>query len=217
MNRILFLFLLCPAMCWADLTVKVPESVPEYELVSILVDGSDGLEIDVEVWKGPDQPINFRELKSDSGREFAFVAPPGEYVVKVYGWKTGQKPEKFSQRVRIGRTVAPVVPDAVTPLAQRIRDAASKVFSIGRAAEAKEIARVYQSVAAKAVAVPEMTVDQMLGEIRAGNREAIGEASRKAWESWAVVVDAELKPLVSDRARFVAALNEIATGLSLVQ
>jgi len=88
--RIMGVFLsLVPAMCWAQIRVEIPKQVGEHQLAVIKVEAGDGLEVDVEVWKSLDQSVPYRELKAASGREFGFVAEPGEYLVRVTGGKPG--------------------------------------------------------------------------------------------------------------------------------
>ncbi len=223
-NRITGVLLaLVPAMCWAQLKVEIPKQVGEHQLAVIKVEAGDGLEVDVEVWKSLDQSVSYRELKAASGREFGFVAPPGEYLVRVYGWKAGNV-EKYSGKVVIGGPpqpepgpIDPVDPDnGLSGLAKVSYDAAMKVFSVTREEEARELARVYSSVASQAAALPNMTAAQMTQQVRESNRTGLSDEAKAAWSSWATVIGKELEP-VSDKQKLIEAYREIARGLEKVK
>lgn len=207
----------------ADLTVRIPGKVGEHQLAVISVQADEGLEVDVEIWRSLDQAVPFRELKATTGREFGFVAPPGEYLVRVYGWKAGSV-EKYSGKVVIGGDpqpepgpIDPVEPDdTLTGLAKISRDAALKVFSVTREAEAQAIAQVYRSVASQAAALSNMTTGQMTEQIRAGNRRVLSDDARNAWGQWAAEIAKQLEP-VSDKVKLIEAYRAIAEGLEAVK
>jgi hypothetical protein len=210
-------------MCWAQLKVEIPKQVGEHQLAVVKVEAGDGLEVDVEVWKSLDQSVSYRELKAASGREFGFVAPPGEYLVRVYGWKAGNV-EKYSGKVVIGGPpqpepgpIDPVDPDnGLSGLAKVSYDAAMKVFSVTREEEARELARVYSSVASQAAALPNMTAAQMTQQVRESNRTGLSDEAKSAWASWATAIAKELEP-VSDKQKLIEAYREIARGLEKVK
>lgn len=219
-NRVLAVVLaFVPVCCYGDLTVKIPKQVGEHQLAVISVEAEDGLEVDVEVWKSLDESVPYRELKAVSGREFGFVAPPGEYLVRVYGWQAG-KVEKYSGKIVIGgppQPVDPVIPDVdLDGLAKVSYEAAMKVFSVGREAEAKAIAQVYRSAASQAAALPNMTAAQMTQQVREGNRGALSDDARTAWASWATEIAKQLEP-VSDKQKLIEAYRAIADGLEKVK
>lgn len=217
-------WVLLPAICWADLTVKIPAQVGEHQLAVISVDADEGLEIDVEVWRSLDQAVPFRELKATTGREFGFVAPPGEYLVRVYGWKAGSV-EKYSGKVVIGGPpqpepgpIDPVDPDdnGLTGLAKASYEAAMKVFSVTREAEAAALAKTYRSVASQAAALSNMTAAQMTQQVREANRDALSEEAKAAWAPWATEIAKQLEP-ISDKGKLIEAYRAIAQGLEAVK
>jgi hypothetical protein len=223
-NRILGLVLaMVPAVCWAQVKVEIPKQVGEHQLAVIKVEAGDGLEVDIEVWKSLDQSVPYRELKAASGREFGFVAPPGEYLVRVYGWKAGSV-EKYSGKVVIGGPpqpepgpIDPVDPDnGLTGLAKVSYEAAMKVFSVTREQEAKELARVYSSVSSQSAALPNMTAAQMTQQVRESNRDSMNDEAKAAWSSWAAVISRELET-VSDKQKLIEAYRDIARGLEKVK
>jgi hypothetical protein len=67
------LLVLIPAVCCGQLKVEIPRQVGEHQLAVISVESAEGLEIDVEVWRTLDQGVSYRELKTDSGRQFGFL------------------------------------------------------------------------------------------------------------------------------------------------
>lgn len=223
-NRItaLLLCLLC-GVALGDLTVRIPEKVGEHQLAVISVQADEGLEVDVEVWRSLDQAVPFRELKATTGREFGFVAPPGEYLVRVYGWKAGSV-EKYSGKVVIGGEpqpepgpIDPVDPDdSLTGLAKISRDAALKVFSVTREAEAQAIAKTYRSVASQAAALSNMTAAQMTQQVREANRDALSEEAKVVWAPWATEIAKQLEP-ISDKGKLIEAYRAIAQGLEAVK
>jgi hypothetical protein len=210
-------------MCWAQVKVEIPKQVGEHQLAVIKVEAGDSLEVDIEVWKSLDQSVPYRELKAVIGREFGFVAPPGEYLVRVYGWKAGSV-EKYSGKVVIGGPpqpepgpIDPVDPDiGLTGLAKVSYEAAMKVFSVTREQEAKELARVYSSVSSQAAALPNMTAAQMTQQVRDSNRDSMNDEAKAAWSSWAAVISRELET-VSDKQKLIEAYREIARGLEKVK
>lgn len=219
-NRVtaLALSFVCGVAC-ADLTVKIPPQVGEHQLAVISVVADEGLEVDVEIWQSLDQAVPYRELKASSGREFGFVAPPGEYLVRVYGWKAGGV-EKFSGKIVVGGDPIPdpVIPpdNSVTGLAKISREAALKVFSVQRETEAQAIAKVYRSVASQAAALSNMTAAQMTQQVREGNRDALSEEAKAAWSSWATEIAKQLEP-ISDKGKLIEAYRAIAEGLESVK
>lgn len=224
-NRVtaLALSFVCGVAC-ADLTVKIPPQVGEHQLAVISVEADEGLEVDVEIWRTLDQAVPFRELKATSGREFGFTAPPGEYLVRVYGWKAGGV-EKYSGKVVIGGEpqpepgpIDPVIPpdDGLTGLAKISRDAAIKVFSVTRETEALALAKTYRSVASQAAALSNMTAAQMTQQVREANRDALSGEAKVAWASWAAEIGKQLEP-ISDKGKLIEAYRAIAQGLESVK
>jgi hypothetical protein len=217
-NRVLWLLLFWPGLCFAQLKVEIPAQVGEHQLAVVSVQSPEGLEIDVEVWRSLDQGVPFRELKTESGREFGFVAPPGEYFVRVYGWKAGSV-EKFSGKVVIG---GEPIPDPVEPdnglsgLAKTAYENALKVFSLKRESEAQELAKSYSSVASQAAALPGMTAQQMTEQLREANRAALSDEAKSAWGSWAKVISRELDA-ITERQKLIEAYRQIAKGLGEVK
>lgn len=222
-NRLMavLIALMCEA-AQADLVVRVPERVGEHELAVITVESDEGTEIDVEIWKSLDESVSYRELKASSGREFCFVAPAGEYLVKVYGWKSSGV-EKYSGKIVIGGSLPgpsppqPVEPDdTLSDLAKLSRDAGLKVFSVSREAEAKALAQVYRSVSSQAAALSNMTAAQMTQSVREGNRKALSDEARTAWGSWASEIGRQLEP-ISEKPKLIEAYRAIAQGLESIK
>jgi hypothetical protein len=215
---VLFIFIaaLCSAAS-AQLEVKAPEHVPLNSLVYITLQKGSYDTVDLEVWAGETE-IKYEEIvgSSDGSKTFVFTGPAGDYVIRAFGWSTGQKPEKYRGKIVIGGDVPAPVPDVLDGLAEISRSKALKVFSVGRTEEAAKIAEAYLSAASKAAAIPGVTAKDMTESVRE-SLASLDDSARKSWGEWANAITAELNKLPPDKEKYIEAYRQIAKGLEGVK
>ncbi len=192
---------LLTATAYAD--VKVTITGPDKADSGFALVGSADAPDAVLRWRidGPEKAVPPLELLDSQGRPvLVFMSPvAGRYKITLTGqvavdgldpWGetshvvvVGKVPPKPGPNP--GPTPGPDVPTPPTdPLARQVYDAAMKVQSDNRAAEAKMFADIFEAVSGQAAGVSTMTVDDMVKLTARQMQSQVPPDVRLRWDGW---------------------------------
>lgn len=228
----LFIAYLCLGCSAVLAQIDGPDSVPEHTLVRMSVELGEG---DSAVWEALKDGGGFITADGQAladGKNYIFTGPPGRYRVRSTILASGKLRQEVKFVVIEKQGSDPDEPDVPPddpdnpdeptppsdPLARKVYDAALKVRSDNRAAEAAALADIFDAVAGQAAGVSGMTVKDMMELTSRRMKSDIPPATRMKWDGWkteyaAIMENAGLTTL----DQHIKAWNNFASALRSVR